>query len=108
MAGCAVGPNYREPQQAVTDHFSNAAQPALDQGDVVAQFWTLLNDPVLDRLVSDALTANKDLAQAEGNLQASRAAARLVGFDRFPTITAGGFYSHSLVSAQQLPGATRD
>jgi multidrug efflux system outer membrane protein len=108
MAGCAVGPNYREPQQAVADHFSNAAQPALDQGDVVAQFWTLLNDPVLDRLVSDALTANKDLAQAEGNLQASRAAARLVGFDRFPTITAGGFYSHSLVSAQQLPGTTRD
>jgi efflux transporter, outer membrane factor (OMF) lipoprotein, NodT family len=108
MAGCAVGPDYREPQQAVSDHFGNAAQPALDQGDVVAQFWTLLDDPVLDRLVSDALAANRDLAQAAGNLQASRAAARLVGFDRFPTITANGFYAHSLVSAQQLPGATRD
>jgi len=108
MTGCAVGPNYHEPQQAVPDHFSNAAQPALDPGEVVAQFWTLLDDPVLDRLVSDALAANKDLAQAAGNLQASRAAARLAGFDSFPTITASGFYVHSLVSEQQLPGATRD
>ena len=108
MAGCAVGPSYREPQQAVPDQFSNAAQPALGPGEVVAQFWTLLDDPVLDRLVSDALAANKDLAQAAGNLQASRAAARLAGFDAFPTITVGGFYSHSLVSAQQLPLATRD
>jgi multidrug efflux system outer membrane protein len=107
-SGCAVGPSYREPQQAVPDHFSNAAQPALGQGEVVAQFWTLLDDPVLDRLVSDALAANKDLAQAAGNLQASRAAARLAGFDAFPTLTAGGSYSHSLVSAQQLPLATRD
>lgn len=108
LAGCAVGPSYREPKQSVPDQFSNAAQPALGPGEVVAQFWTLLDDPVVDRLVSDALAANKDLAQAAGNLQASRAAARLSGFDAFPTITAGGFYAHSLVSGQQLPLAARD
>ena len=65
------------------------------EGEVIAQFWTLLNDPVLDRLVSDALAANKDLAQAAGNLQASRAAARFTGFDSFPTVTAGGFYTRA-------------
>ena len=75
------------------DHFNDGSQPGIDQGEVIAQFWTLLNDPVLDRLVSDALAANKDLAQAAGNLQASRAAARLTGFDAFPTVTAGGFYT---------------
>jgi outer membrane protein, multidrug efflux system len=108
VTGCAVGPNYREPTQSVPDHFSNAAQPGAGAGEVIAQFWTLFNDPVLDRLVSDALAANKDLAQAAGNLQASRAAARLTGFDAFPTVTAGGFYSRSLVSGDQLPGASRE
>ena len=106
--GCAVGPNYHEPTQSVPDQFSNAAQPGIEQAEAVAQFWTLLNDPVLDRLVSDALAANKDLAQAAGNLQASRAAARFTGFDTYPTINASGSYSRSLVSSDQLPGTTRN
>lgn len=108
VAGCAVGPDYREPKQSVPDQFGNASQPSVGAGEVVAQFWTLLNDPVLDRLVSDALAANKDLAQAAANLQASRAAARLTGFDAFPTITAGGFYANTLQSSHQLPDATRE
>lgn len=108
IAGCAVGPDYREPKQSVPDHFNSAPQPGIGEGEVIAQFWTLLNDPVLDRLVSDALAANKDLAQAAGNLQASRAAARFTGFDAYPTITAGGSYSHARLSSNQLPGATRE
>jgi outer membrane protein, multidrug efflux system len=108
IAGCAVGPSYREPKESLPDQFSRGAQPGIEQGEVVAQFWTLFNDPILNRLVSDALAANKDLAQAAGNLQASRAAARLTGFDTFPTIVAGGFYSRSLASADQVPGATRE
>jgi len=108
LAGCAVGPSYREPKQSVPDQFGNASQPSIGEGEVSAQFWTLLNDPVLDRLVSDALAANKDLAQAAGNLQASRAAARLTGFDAYPTVTAGGSYQRTRLSSQQLPGATVD
>jgi multidrug efflux system outer membrane protein len=105
IAGCAVGPDYHEPTQSVPDHFSSAPQPGIGEGEVIAQFWTQLHDPVLDRLVSDALAANKDLAQAAGNLQASRAAARLSGFDAFPTITAAGSYTHARASLNQLPGA---
>jgi outer membrane protein, multidrug efflux system len=108
LSGCAVGPSYHEPKQSVPDQFSNASQPGIGAGEVSAQFWTLLNDPVLDRLVSDALAANKDLAQAAGNLQASRAAARLTGFDAYPTVTAGGVYQRTRESFHQIPGATRD
>lgn len=102
MAGCAVGPDYREPVQTMPDHFSSATQPGIDESQVVAQFWMLLDDPMLNRLVGDALAANKDLAQAAGNLQASRAAARLAGFDSYPTVTASGRYSHSQISSDQL------
>jgi multidrug efflux system outer membrane protein len=108
LAGCAVGPSYREPKQSVPDQFSHASQPGIGAGEVSTRFWTLLNDPMLDRLVSDALTANKDLAQAAGNLQASRAAARLTGFDAYPTVTAGGSYQRTRESFHQLPGATVD
>jgi multidrug efflux system outer membrane protein len=110
LTGCAVGPSYHAPQESVRAQFSNAAQPGIGEGDVIAQFWTLFNDPQLNQLVRDALAANKDLARAAGNLRASRAAARLAGFDAFPTITAGAFYSRALESSEQLatvPNATR-
>jgi outer membrane protein, multidrug efflux system len=111
MAGCAVGPDYHEPKQSVPDQFGNDGQPGIGTGEVAAQFWTLLQDPELDRLVSDALATNKDLARAASNLRGSRAAARLVGFDAFPTVTAAGSYTHGLESTHQfagLPGATRE
>lgn len=103
-AGCAVGPDYREPDQAAPAQFSNADQPGIGEGEVVTQFWTLLNDPELDQLVRDALIANKDLARAAGNLRASREAARLSGFDAYPTVTASGVYSRTLASTHQFVG----
>ena len=33
LAGCAVGPNYREPKQSVPDQFSHASQPGIGAGD---------------------------------------------------------------------------
>ena len=103
LAGCAVGPDYREPRQQVPAQFSNVTQPGLEEGEVIAQFWKLLNDPQLDQLVQDALAANKDLARAAASLRASRAAARLAGFDLYPTVTAGASYSRTLESSQQVP-----
>ena len=64
---------------------ASVSQPGIGEGEVVGQFWKLLKDPELDKLVQDAQTANKDLARAAASLRASRAAARLAGFDFFPT-----------------------
>lgn len=111
LAGCAVGPSYHEPQTQTSARFGNAAQPGIGDGDVAAEFWTRFNDTELDRLVHDALEANKDLARAAASLRASRAAARLTAFDAFPAITAGGSRSRTLESTHQfaaLPGATRE
>ena len=62
---------------------------------------------MLNRLIEDALAHNKDLAAAEANLRAARAARRLAGFDQFPTVTLSGSYTHNLDSQQQLPGVDR-
>jgi outer membrane protein TolC len=105
LVGCAAGPDYHEPQRPLPAHFGNARYPSLGEGQVAAQFWTLLNDPTLDGLIADALAANNDLARAADNLEASRAAARLVGFDAYPTIRVGGSYSHALASQHQFIAA---
>jgi multidrug efflux system outer membrane protein len=103
LCACAVGPNYQRPVTPVPPQFANLGQPGFKGADVEAKFWTLFNDPQLDRLVDDALTANKDLQRARANLRASRAARRLAGFDLFPTVTAAGSYTHTRESRNQLP-----
>jgi multidrug efflux system outer membrane protein len=111
LCACAVGPNYHRPGTPVGARFANTAEPGFTEGEVQAKFWKLFADPTLDRLVDDALAANKDLARVEANLRESRAARRLAGFDAYPTITAAGGYSHTLESKHQflfLPNATRD
>ena len=88
LCSCAVGPNYHRPVTPVDPQFANVGEPGINGGEVVSRFWTLFNDPKLDQLVDDALKENKDLKRARANLQASRAAKRLAGFDLFPTVTA--------------------
>jgi multidrug efflux system outer membrane protein len=109
-SGCAVGPDYHRPATPVATSFANAREAGFNEGEVTASFWRLFGDSTLDRLVDDALAANKDLARAQANLRASRAVARLAGFDAFPTITAAGQYTHTLESKDQLsfiPNVTR-
>ena len=104
VAGCAVGRNYHRPETPVDAHFANAGEPGFAEGDAVERYWSAFADPTLDALVDDALAHNKDLAAAEANLRAARAARRLAGFDQFPTATFAGSYTHNLESQQQLPG----
>jgi len=103
LCSCAVGPNYQRPVTPVGPQFVNAGQPGFNGSEVVARFWTVFNDPKLNRLVDDALKENKDLKRARANLKASRAARRLAGFDLFPTVTAGAGYTKTRESRNQLP-----
>jgi multidrug efflux system outer membrane protein len=103
LAGCAVGRNYHRPQTPVEAGFANAGEPGLAEGDTVERYWTRFADPALDSLVEEALARNKVLAQAAANLQAARAAKRLVGFDQYPTVTLAGGYTHNRDSKAQLP-----
>ena len=81
LAGCAVGPNYHRPQEAVDSHFVNASEPGLAAGDPEERYWTTFGDPLLTQLVEDSVMHNTDLQAATANLQAARAARRLTGFD---------------------------
>ncbi|HEY2145582.1 MAG TPA: efflux transporter outer membrane subunit [Steroidobacteraceae bacterium] len=104
LASCAVGPNYHRPETAVDARFSNAGEPGFDENEAVEQYWLGFDDPLMADLIGDALAHNKSLGIAEANLRAARAAARLAGFDQYPTVTVAGSYTHILDSQEQLPG----
>jgi multidrug efflux system outer membrane protein len=108
-AGCAVGPDYKEPKAALTDRFQNLNNGTFSAEDARAHFWTDLNDDTLTQLVDDALTANHDLRIALARFTEARALRRQSTLDLFPTVTAGGGYTKSKVSTDQLaPGVPRE
>jgi multidrug efflux system outer membrane protein len=104
FTGCEVGRNYHQPAIPVDQHFGGVQEPGLLENAAIEKYWIAFDDELLDSLVDDALAHNNDLAAAEANLRAARAARRLAGFDLFPTVTAAAAYTHELDAQQQLPG----
>lgn len=54
------------------------------------RYWVMLEDPLIDQLVTQARTDNLDLAQAVTRLRAARAVLRQARADRVPTVNATG------------------
>jgi NodT family efflux transporter outer membrane factor (OMF) lipoprotein len=102
IAGCQVGPKYVVPnvpappayKEAGPDAFkenTNAGNTAWQQAhpaDTIPRgaWWTIFNDPELNKLEPQIETANQTLAQADANLTAARAEIRVRNADRFPTV----------------------
>jgi NodT family efflux transporter outer membrane factor (OMF) lipoprotein len=89
LTGCAVGPRYVRPAPAPTASgpFVSAGLGAADQPPP-ADWWRLYDDPVLDRLVPEALSANQDLKVAAANLAYARALAGEARAGLLPTTQA--------------------
>jgi NodT family efflux transporter outer membrane factor (OMF) lipoprotein len=75
LAGCAVGPRYVAPQTPPTaaGPFVSSAPQASANAPLPPNWWRLYDDPVLDRLVGEALTENQDLKAAAANLAYAQA-----------------------------------
>jgi NodT family efflux transporter outer membrane factor (OMF) lipoprotein len=121
LAGCAVGPDYVRPDMPVPEHFAQASTDASVETQAAStgapdanaslvtdsEFWRGFNDPLLTRLVEDALSANHELRIALANYDRANALLRGAKFDYFPTITAHGDASDGRASADQAPGVSR-
>jgi multidrug efflux system outer membrane protein len=77
LAACTVGPGFKRPE---VDLPADLGLPPAAASPAVAKWWTLFGDPALDRLVDEALAANRDLKaaaaridQAAGQLSITRA-----------------------------------
>jgi len=106
LAGCAVGPNYREPQMDLPQQFGSAqADRFTAEESDVSQFWTVFDDATLTRLVNDSLLANHDLRIALSRLNEARALRGAARLDLGPTVIAGaGYVDQRVPRAQAIDG----
>jgi multidrug efflux system outer membrane protein len=109
LAGCAVGPDYREPSIAIPQQFM-AAEPGhfTPETQDLTRFWTVFGDATLDRLVDEAMLANHDLRIALARLNESRALRGAVRLDLGPVVTAAGGYTEQRLAVDQAAGGPRD
>jgi NodT family efflux transporter outer membrane factor (OMF) lipoprotein len=103
LSGCMVGPDYVSPapKQPAQVPFSGASAPGFVPAEPPADWWRLFDEPIVDRLVQEALAANTDLRVAAANLRQARAVLRETRSARLPstTVNAQGTYART-------PGAT--
>ena len=92
LAGCAVGPDYRKPDLALTPAFHTPAPTAEPDARPARldAWWTAFGDPELTRVVERAAAQNLDLEQARARLTQSRAAAKSAGAALLPVVDATG------------------
>lgn len=112
LAACAaVGPNHRPPPvtSAAQAQFVGTGFAGVSAEPADGDWWRLYRDPVLDRLVGEALAANKDLAVAAANIAAARASLRGVRSDQLPSTELGGSAQYGRPSgAGRAPGQGKE
>ncbi|MBU0604505.1 MAG: efflux transporter outer membrane subunit [Gammaproteobacteria bacterium] len=77
LAACTVGPDYRRPDAPAGAAFNGSAALAQRAAPPGARdpalWWTGFNDPLLDRVVAQALAQNLDLAAVAARVDQARA-----------------------------------
>jgi len=94
LGGCAVGPDWLPPEVPELDASFEGARASEPVGDALEQWWTRLDDPSLNALVSEALGQNLDLKIAEERLIEARALRRQSRASLFPAIDGNGAYTN--------------
>lgn len=83
LSSCSVGPNYTAPTIIVPKKWSVPPNtPLKSENPLAEEWWTAFKDPILNRLITDALAQNLDLKQALLRVKDAR-------IQRWITITAG-------------------
>jgi len=88
FAGCAVGPDYKRPDVPVPGSFINEVKTAADT--VNTQWWNQFNDPVLDKLIAEALANNKNVKIAAANIEQAAGVLMQVRSPIFPQLNYSG------------------
>ena len=106
LSGCAVGPKYQRPSAPVPTQFKESESPAT-QGSVTPSiayknWWLVFHDPTLNKLETDADSANQDIKLAVARVDEAEAAARYARSFLSPTVSLGTGFSRTR-EAQNRP-----
>jgi len=102
LSGCAVGPNYHHPQAPHAVRYTTKPMPAstvsapTDAGkkqyfrngqDIPLKWWTVFHSPALNRLVTDSIRGNPDIAAASASLKIAHENTLVQKAAFFPLVT---------------------
>ncbi|MGB7422361.1 MAG: efflux transporter outer membrane subunit [Comamonas sp.] len=88
-ACAAVGPDYREPPPVDVGSGWTLPLASEAQSADLSHWWSALDDPILDRLITTALARNLDLRQAAARIDEARALRDRVAGQALPTVGVG-------------------
>jgi multidrug efflux system outer membrane protein len=107
LSACMVGPSYRLPEEAKLNApsargpFVESGNSAIAAAPLPPGWWRLYEDPKLDSLVLEALTANTDLRAANANLERSRASLREAEVRRQSSLAVTGGVEYAQLAGEQ-------
>lgn len=98
LAGCAIGPDYQQPDHAVPARFKHAeGWKAAAPADALARgaWWELYGDATLNDLQKRLETSNQTLAQSVAQFRQAQALARGARASFFPSVSANASKTRS-------------
>ncbi|AVT80924.1 efflux transporter outer membrane subunit [Rhodopseudomonas palustris] len=114
LAGCAVGPNFVQPQSPEVDRYTAAALPAKSPGkaqpfvvaeDVPTRWWSAFRSDPLDRLVRATVVRNPSLQAADAAIKVAHFNALAQRGLFFPQVSASYSPSTQLSSNNEASDA---
>ncbi|MDB6012181.1 MAG: hypothetical protein JWL65_4431 [Gammaproteobacteria bacterium] len=101
LAACAVGPDYKRPALDVPAEFRGVPEAPRRAAFADLQWWAILEDPVLQNLVKEALANNYDLRIAANKVLQSRDQLGITRSSQSPSL--GGFVAAERERAPPVP-----
>ncbi|MEZ8194021.1 efflux transporter outer membrane subunit [Vibrio cortegadensis] len=106
LGGCAIGPDYNEPQTAMADVYLNAVDHDTEISMTQTPYWWLqLNDETLNQLVHDAQKQNIPLKLASERIKMAQSYQDMVESFKVPTVNLGaGYFNYQISQNDPLLG----
>jgi outer membrane protein, multidrug efflux system len=110
LSSCSIGPDFFKPNINTSENFVRdethiaISTPEPKEDD---EFWSSFKDPILSKLIKQALSANNNLHLALSRYERENALLRESKFSNFPTITLDAMAGHQRLSQDQALGTKR-
>jgi multidrug efflux system outer membrane protein len=98
LGGCAVGPNYKRPQVALPGQFRNGPAPT-SESLADTKWQDLFHDPVISRIVGEALQKNFDLRAAVERVEEAHGQLGVTKANQYPFLDVQSSFTASRPSS---------
>ena len=104
LAGCAVGPDYKQPNVSTPSSWTSPLAGGETNGPAdLAAWWKNFNDTNLDSLMVVAVQSNLTLRVAEAHVREARAERDVASGSLWPSVGSSGAYSRNRYGANAFP-----